>query len=94
MRPPCSQMSAEKTDPLCTTTEWSDWSPCSQLCGNGVKVRLRLLTVEEQFVDECTLKVNLKESEPCVENQNCSVSIAKGQYFNLENNKNSTKRNY
>ncbi|CAD6198174.1 unnamed protein product [Caenorhabditis auriculariae] len=51
-------------DPLCRTTAWSDWSPCSASCDDGVRVRTRLFFYVEHE-HRCT-NVNLQEKENCV----------------------------
>ncbi|CAJ0955610.1 unnamed protein product, partial [Mesorhabditis belari] len=51
-------------DPLCRTTSWSDWSPCSASCDQGVKVRTRLFFYAEHEA-RCS-NIKLMEKENCV----------------------------
>ncbi|CAB3404667.1 unnamed protein product [Caenorhabditis bovis] len=51
-------------DPLCKTTSWSDWSPCSASCDEGVKVRTRLFYYAEH--EKRCLHVNLQEKDSCM----------------------------
>uniref|UniRef100_A0A0R3S2S9 Spondin-1 n=1 Tax=Elaeophora elaphi TaxID=1147741 RepID=A0A0R3S2S9_9BILA len=50
-------------DPLCRATSWSEWSPCSASCDDGVHVRTRLLFYAEH--EERCANVNLLEKENC-----------------------------
>ena len=49
-------------NPLCKTTTWSEWSPCSASCDEGVRVRTRLFYYAEHE-HECPN--NLVEKETC-----------------------------
>ncbi|CAJ0581508.1 unnamed protein product, partial [Mesorhabditis spiculigera] len=51
-------------DPLCKTTSWSEWSPCSASCDDGVKVRTRLFYFAEHEA-RCS-HIRLMEKENCV----------------------------
>ncbi|KAF1766471.1 hypothetical protein GCK72_006428 [Caenorhabditis remanei] len=51
-------------DPLCKTTAWSDWSPCSASCDEGVRVRTRLFFYSEH--EKRCMHVNLQEKDTCV----------------------------
>ncbi|BFZ09286.1 hypothetical protein BsWGS_12325 [Bradybaena similaris] len=48
----------------CATSQWSEWSDCSNPCGNGLRERRRILKSTGITPDMCGL--NLMETEPCV----------------------------
>lgn len=52
-----------KPNPLCQTTSWSEFSPCSASCDDGIRVRTRLFFYAEH-VQECSA-INLIEKEKC-----------------------------
>ncbi|XP_022196329.1 spondin-1 [Nilaparvata lugens] len=60
MMPPCTNQ--EKEDPLCPTTPWSEWSPCSATCGPGVSIRTRELLNKD---DRCKSRVQLNQQFSC-----------------------------
>ena len=50
--------------------EWSEWSPCSESCGTGFKVRARAKIVVESGAGTSTTEE--KDTEQCQErNNNC-----------------------
>ncbi|CAH1173684.1 unnamed protein product [Phaedon cochleariae] len=75
----CRPDEIETVDPVCPTTDWSDWSPCSASCGPGIKLRTRLLLVKPQLQQQCSSRVELIQQLPCEEVATCSfdMNIAK-----------------
>lgn len=74
MGPPCTQV--EVKDPMCPTTDWSDWSPCSASCGKGVKFRQRLLLVLPELQQKCQSRVELIQQAPCEDQPDCAFDMA------------------
>lgn len=73
MRPDCSIDETEVPDPMCPTTQWSDWSPCSTSCGRGVRIRSRLLLVNDPMKkEECMDRHKLSEQQECTQRERCS----------------------
>jgi hypothetical protein len=76
MGPPCTAENTEVADPMCPTTQWSDWSPCSASCGRGVKLRTRLLLVEPGLQQKCSSRVELVQQTPCMDTPDCTIDMA------------------
>ncbi|XP_044255568.1 spondin-1 [Tribolium madens] len=76
MGPPCTAEQIEIPDPMCPTTDWSDWSPCSASCGKGVKMRTRLLLVEPGLQQKCSSRVELVQQAPCMDTPDCTIDMA------------------
>jgi len=58
----CGAEEVEFVRPECGVTDWSSWSPCSQSCGSGLKVRTRLYRVskEQQVEEGCSVQLMQK----------------------------------
>ncbi|KAF7283544.1 hypothetical protein GWI33_000285 [Rhynchophorus ferrugineus] len=74
MGPQCT--SVEVKDPMCPTTDWSDWSPCSASCGKGVKFRTKLLMVSPELQTKCQGRVELIQQQPCMDTPDCTFDMA------------------
>ncbi|XP_030767480.1 spondin-1 isoform X2 [Sitophilus oryzae] len=74
MGQPCANVQPE--DPMCPTTPWSDWSPCSASCGKGVKFRTKLLLVGPELQAKCQGRVEMIQQAPCVDTPDCTFDMA------------------
>ncbi|XP_023306152.2 spondin-1 [Lucilia cuprina] len=75
MKPECTFEQIELPDPMCPTTQWSDWSPCSATCGKGVTIRRRILLLEDESVKEnCTKRMELDQQKECSVAQDCTIT--------------------
>lgn len=60
----CSDNDDEEIDPNCTVTKWSEWSPCTEACGKGIKIRTRLYVNPYKSKNVCN--VQLIQSIECI----------------------------
>ena len=60
---PCSD-ATELIESKCTVTNWSEWSPCTESCGKGIKLRTRLYTNPYKSKNVCS--VQLIQSLECM----------------------------
>ncbi|EDV33332.2 uncharacterized protein Dana_GF23917 [Drosophila ananassae] len=75
MRPDCTYEQVELPDPMCPTTQWSDWSPCTSTCGKGVTIRTRLLLLENGPEKEnCTRRMELHQQKECINPTDCHIN--------------------
>jgi len=61
----CALEEMEVVRPECAVTDWSNWSPCSQSCGSGLKVRTRLYRVSKEQQMEASCSVQLMQKGAC-----------------------------
>lgn len=84
MGQPCER--DELPDPMCPTTQWSDWSPCSASCGKGIKLRTRLLLVEPGLQEKCNSRIEMVQQRPCSDKIDCTFDMATAKrtsYYNF-----------
>lgn len=82
--PPMSRDEQEKTptavtspNPMCTVTQWSEWSPCTVTCGVGQKVRTRLYT-NPSALRMCNVEL-MQKSQCTAEKLDCILDKREAQ---------------
>lgn len=85
MKPECSLHEMEVHDPMCPVTGWSDWSPCSATCGQGVRIRTRQHLGELSKEKECSERMELYQQEACSQRQDCvfDPDMARGLFIDF-----------
>ncbi|KAL0268585.1 UNVERIFIED_CONTAM: hypothetical protein PYX00_010463 [Menopon gallinae] len=74
IRPACPPPSPGiSMDDRCTTSEWTDWSPCSATCGTGLMYRSRQVLVGGELKDICAGRVEVNQQRMCTLQADCSV---------------------
>lgn len=86
MKPECLFEMVDVPNPMCPTSQWSDWSPCTVTCGIGVTIRTRLLLLEDETLKmNCTKQIELNQQKECKVSQNCVVNRELAQSINYFN---------
>lgn len=86
MQPECSANDIEIPDPNCPVTQWSDWSPCSKTCGQGVTIRTRLFLGDDKQMAECKKRKPFHEQKECTQRVECDLSRSEalGKYYKIK----------
>lgn len=79
MQPECSANDIEVPDSMCPVTPWSDWSPCSKTCGQGVTIRTRLFLGNESNREECQKRKQFNQQKECTQREQCILSRTEAQ---------------
>lgn len=83
MGPPCDPNQVEVPDPMCRTSDWSDWSPCSTTCGKGLRTRTRFLLIDPALHFKCH-HIQLTQQTQCMEKSDCSFDMATAKEVCME----------
>lgn len=59
----------------CGLTEWTEWSGCSKVCGEGTRSRYRYI----RHADDMDICPSLTEIQPCVVQQVCPEKPTKNK---------------
>jgi uncharacterized protein YmfQ (DUF2313 family) len=66
---------------LCAITHWSDWSPCSQTCGVGIRERWRNFLRKSNTTAKCGIR--LMEKDICRAGIDCRLAHQNKDYTGI-----------